>query len=293
MRVLVVGATGALGREVVHALLDRGHQVRAMGRSAERLARLGNAETRIVDVENCDGLREAMTSVDAVFSSLGASVQPSLGCGRATYSKVDVPLNKILIQAAIAVGCPRFVYTSVFRAPDFPNLVYMRAHEDVAALLKQSGLRHAIVRPTGFFSAYASFIEMARKGPLPEINGGAAKTNPIHNGDLAQVCTDAIEDKTGDIDAGGPEVLTRRQIGELAFAAAGKPPHFRQTPRWLIRSASKLLKPFHPRIADLADFLGVIMQDDFVAPVRGQRTLGAYFDEIGGRRAVTSGARCA
>jgi uncharacterized protein YbjT (DUF2867 family) len=291
MRVLVAGATGALGHEVVLALLSRGHQVRAIGRSAERLARLGNAETRIVDVENGDGLREAMTGVDAVFSSLGASVQPSLGRGRATYSKVDVPLNNNLIQIAIAVGRPRFVYTSVFRAPDFPNLIYMRAHEDVAALLKQSGLSHAVIRPTGFFSAYASFIEMAKKGPLPEMNGGAAKTNPIHDGDLAQVCADAIEGKTGDIDAGGPEVLTRRQIGELAFAAAGKPPRFRQTPPWLISTASKLMKPFHPRIADLADFLGVIMQGDFVAPVRGQRTLGAYFKEVGRKHAVTSVAR--
>ena len=162
MRVLVAGATGALGHEVVLALLSRGHQVRAIGRSAERLARLGNAETRIVDVENGDELREAMTGVDAVFSSLGASVQPSLGCGRATYAKVDVPLNNNLIQVAIASGRPRFVYISVFRAPDFPNLVYMRAHEEVAALLKQSGLPHAVVRPTGFFSAYASFIEMAK-----------------------------------------------------------------------------------------------------------------------------------
>jgi len=37
----------------------------------------------------------------------------------------------------------------------------------------------------------------AKKGPLPEMNGGAAKTNPIHDGDLAQVCADAIEGKTG------------------------------------------------------------------------------------------------
>ncbi len=291
MRVLVAGATGALGREVVNALLGRGHQVRAIGRSAERLARLGNTETRIVDVEKCDGLREAMTGADAVFSCLGASVQPGLGYGRATYAKVDVPLNNNLIQVAIASGRPRFVYISVFRAPDFPNLVYMRAHEEVAALLKQSGLRHAVVRPTGFFSAYASFIEMARKGPLPEMNGGAAKTNPIHDGDLAQVCADAIEDKTGDIDAGGPEVLTRRKIGELAFAAAGKPPRFRQIPPWLIGTVSKLMKPFHPRIADLAGFLGTIMQGDFVAPVRGQRTLGAYFNGVGGKGTVTSVAR--
>ena len=291
MRVLVAGATGALGLEVVNAILGRGHQVRAIGRSAERLAKLGNVDTRIVDFEKGDGLREAMTGVNAVFSCLGASVQPRLGYGRATYAKVDVPLNNNLIQVAVASGRPRFVYISVFRAPDFPNLVYMRAHEEVAALLKQSGLPHAVVRPTGFFSTYASFIEMAKKGPLPEMRGGAAKTNPIHDRDLAQVCADAIEGKTDDIDAGGPEVLTRRQIGELAFAAVGKPPRFRQTPPWLIGTASKLMKPFHPRIADLTDFFGSIMQGDFVAPVHGQRTHGAYFSEVGGKCVVTSVAR--
>src|SRR6185369_8561323 len=158
MRVLVAGATGALGHEVVNALLGGGRQVRASGRSAERLARLPNTETRIVDVENREGLREAMTGVDAVFSCLGASVQLGVVYGRVTYAKVDVPLNNNLIQAAIASGRRRFVYISVFRAPDFPNLVYMRAHEEVATLLKQSGLHHAVVRPTGFFSTYASFI---------------------------------------------------------------------------------------------------------------------------------------
>ena len=40
----------------------------------------------------------------------------------------------------------------------------------------------------------------------------------------------------------------------------------------------KFMKPFHPRMADLAAFLAVIMQRDLVAPIRGQQTLGAHFN---------------
>lgn len=178
MKVLVAGATGVLGSEVVKVLLARGHEVVGIGRSRERLARLGKVQTRLANLETGEGLPEAMAGVDGVFSSVGASVQPSLGCGRAAYGKVDVPLNANLARAALAEGNPRFVYISVFGARDFPELGYMRAHEDVVGLLKQSGLPYAVVRPTGFFSAYASFIQLAKKWPLPEMCGGAAKTNP-------------------------------------------------------------------------------------------------------------------
>lgn len=101
------------------------------------------------------------------------------------------------------------------------------------------------------------------------------RRRPIHDGDLAAICVDSLEGKSGDVDAGGPEALTRQQIGELAFAAAGKRPRFLPTPRWWIRTVVRVMKPFHPRMADLA----VIMDRDLVAPVKGERRLSDYFDE--------------
>src|SRR5687768_3341003 len=98
MRVLVAGATGALGREVVNVLLGRGHQARAIGRDQQKLAALGNVDARRVDFAQPQTLRDAMDGVDAVFSCLGASVQPSPKFGRATFSKVDLPLNQKLID---------------------------------------------------------------------------------------------------------------------------------------------------------------------------------------------------
>jgi len=85
MRVLVAGATGALGREVVNALLGRGHQVRAIGRSASD-SRGSEHRDGIVDVKKCDGLREAMTDLGCGVFLPRASVNPAR-YGRATYAK--------------------------------------------------------------------------------------------------------------------------------------------------------------------------------------------------------------
>jgi uncharacterized protein YbjT (DUF2867 family) len=274
--VLVAGATGALGRHVISALKSRGYRTRALGRTGRTLGTTGADETRVADALAEGALDEAVRGCDVVFSCLGASVDPSRG-GRASFARVDVPANCRLVDAAKRAKVRRFVYVSVHRAKEHLELEYMRAHEDVVLHLATSGLDWAVVRPTGFFSSLAPFVARARRGPLPLFGSGDARSNPVHEADLAEACVDAVAGGPRERDVGGPEVLTRRQIAALACAAAGVPLRVRRIPLAFAWIASLVIRPFHPRLAHLLAFVGVVMNEDFVAPAVGTRTLGDYW----------------
>jgi uncharacterized protein YbjT (DUF2867 family) len=287
--VLVAGASGALGRAVAEQALARGWAVRAMVRDPARVpAALAPrlAGVAVADARDRAAVDRAVAGVDAVFSCVGASVLPALGRGWRGFGAVDWPSNRTLVDAAKAAKVGRFVYVSVFHTDGMRRLAYVDAHERVADHLRASGVAHAVVRPTGFFSAIApSYVDLARKGKIPEMGGGAARTNPIGDDDLAEICADALasDDPALDLPCGGPEVVTRRQMAELAFAAIGRPPRVRSLPAGLMRAAMWLGRPFHPRITQFFSFIAAISTQDLVAPSHGRRRLADAFVEYAAR----------
>lgn len=278
--VLVAGITGALGGEVARSLLAKGHQVRGLTRDANRWpAGMEKASKHVGDALKPETLKGAADGVDTVFSCLGASVSAELSAGRASFTSVDTPANLALLAEAKRAGAKRFVYVSVFHSEAQKAIKYIRAHEEVVDAIKASGLEYSIVRPTGFFSALSELLPLAEKGRLPSFKGGHAKSNPIHEGDLAQVCVEAIENGPQELPCGGPEVLTRTQMNSLACAAVGKPDKSMKAPLWGLKMAAFCATPFQPRMAQLLEFVASLSEHDLVAPVRGTRRIGDYFKE--------------
>ncbi len=283
MQLLVAGITSTLGRALAERALARGIQVRALVRDPTRLPAALARRISITtgDARDSAAAAAAIAGCDAVFSCVGASVLPTLGRGWRGYGAVDWPANRSLVDAARAAGAVRFVYVSVFHHPDMRRLAYIRAHERVVDLLKKSGLAFAVLRPTGFHSALASYVDLAARGAIPEVAGGAVTTNPIADEDLADLAIGALvsADPALAIDCGGPDTLSRRAIGELAFAAASRAPRFRRVPAAAMRAAALLGRPLHPRIAQFVAFLAHISTVDLVAPAHGSRRLADAFAE--------------
>ena len=179
--ILVAGASGALGSEIVRLLLARGDRVRALGRDASRLARLRAAgvETVVADAADAAALRPAVDGVDAVISSLGASTLPSPSLGWRGFGAVDLKKNRNLVDAAKAAGAKKMVYVSVFHDPDMRRGAYVDAHERVVDHLRGSGLAWSEVRPTGFFSAVGTFVDMAKNVGLPPIVVRSTRTKEV------------------------------------------------------------------------------------------------------------------
>lgn len=75
-KILVLGATGGTGRQIVREALARGHEVTALVRSADRARDLTPARLLVGDARDESALREAVRGQDAVVSSLGTPVSP-------------------------------------------------------------------------------------------------------------------------------------------------------------------------------------------------------------------------
>lgn len=281
-RILVAGASGQLGRCVVARLRALGHPVRTLSRrpeAAKLLEALG-AEIRLADATEDGALAGVCDGVDVVCSCLGGSVSLR-SKERRGYQEIDVAANRNLLAEARRAGVKRFVYVGAFRGAGWAGTAYARAHETFATDLAQSGIPHAVVRPTGLFSVFAELLDTARGGPLPVVGGGASRTNPIHDDDVAALCVDAIRSSEPAlaIDCGGPDVVTRREIDELCFAALGRKPRLMPVPALLMRVSARLIGLFHRRLGQLFEFATAVATNDCVAPSRGQRHLADFLRE--------------
>jgi uncharacterized protein YbjT (DUF2867 family) len=172
---------------------------------------------------------------------------------------------------------------SVFNGPNLPHLAIVKAHEDFVDVLIASGMDYAVIRPTGFFSDMGEYMKMARKGRVYLFGDGTNRINPIHGADLAVSCVDAVDGIDTEIDVGGPEIFTHRQIAEIALGALGKPPMISSIPVWVMRPLISVTKLFNRHEGELLAFLTTAMSIDAVAPTSGERTLEAHFRELGKR----------
>jgi uncharacterized protein YbjT (DUF2867 family) len=121
---------------------------------------------------------------------------------------------------------------------------------------------------------------MARRGRVYLIGRGEHRINPIHGADLAVRCVDAMQGEHQEIDVGGPEILTYRDIAELAFRTLGQPPRITSVPVAIMRLLIAIMRPFSRHQAELLDFFTTGMSRDGVAPATGTHRLQEYFESL-------------
>lgn len=280
-RIVVAGATGYLGSHVARALKTDGHFIRALVRDENRLGPAGDAfdevfEGQVTEPETLRGLADGM---DIVFSAIGVrqlSRHP-------TFWQVDRDANLALVDEAERAGAKRFVYVSVFGAPSHRSRIELfEAKEQVTDRLQASSLRETIIRPTGLFNDMEEFFNMATQGRVWLFGDGSAEVNPIHGADVGDIVARvaASGSPQTEIDVGGPEILTMRGIGELAFEVLGEPPRFAALPLGLLRAAAAVTTPFNQNLAALLGGFHFVNAEGAVAPTAGHRRLRPFFTEL-------------
>jgi uncharacterized protein YbjT (DUF2867 family) len=277
-RVLVAGATGYLGGFVTKEFRRRGHFVRALARSPDKLKGMEDEVDEIVvgEVTKPETLRDICDGMDVVFSSIGITRQKD----GLTFKDVDYQGNRNLLEVAQEAGVEKFIYTSVFRGPELLHLDIVKAHEDFVTVLKASGVPYAIIRPNAYFSDMGEYLTMATRGRVYLIGDGTNRVNPIHGADLAQVCVDALDNGRREIDVGGPEILTHREIAGLALRAVGNRERITSVPVWVMRGVVSLTRAFNRHQGELLAFFTEAMTQDSVAPRAGRRTLADEFQRL-------------
>lgn len=203
---------------------------------------------------------------------------------RASFEDVDHRGNAALLEQAVRARVQKFVYVSVAGALTLRHTAYVQAHERFVHTLAASGLEYCVVRPTGVFAFFLELLAAARRGPLPALGEGLARTNPIHEDDVAKACVEALSAEHRQFPVGGPETFTRARLLEMMFEAHGKPPKLRSMPAWLLRGPARVMGPLQPRLAGLIEFGLAVSQADVIAPAYGALRLGDYLRTAAGGR---------
>lgn len=282
-RVLVAGATGTLGLHVVRELIARGERVRALVRDpySRRAHSLGAAELFAGDLLDPSSLGGACDDVDVVISCAGASMRLGGIRDRRSFMEVDFGGNANLLEIARTAGVAKFVYVSLFGARELLRTEYAAAHERFVGALQASGVSHTVVRPTGFFSLFSEMREMAARGRVLLIGDGSSRTNPVDERDVATTCVDAILVDESELAIGGPDVLSRRRIAELAFESLGKRPRISTISPATFSALTGPLSLMNRRLHALCAFGAAVSTIEVVAPRSGRRTLSEYFAHQG------------
>jgi len=163
MRILILGATGTLGRPVVEGLVAAGHGVRALARNAEKAQRMFGPEIEVVEGDSTDRSRigEALDGCDAVHVSLPAESEllavshiVELARGASVQGLAREGSAQKLARISYVSGTSIREENRWFEVVD----VKMRAEE----ALRRSGVPHTVFCPTWVMEVLPNFVRPER-----------------------------------------------------------------------------------------------------------------------------------
>jgi uncharacterized protein YbjT (DUF2867 family) len=212
--ILVTGATGQVGSELVRLLAEAGTPARALIHSPNKAApiqRLG-LETAVGDFEQPDTLDAAMKGCDQLFLlSPPTPRQPQQ--------------EQHVIDAAKRAGVAHVVKQSVPWADPDAAVVFSRWHGQIEQHLAESGLAYTLLRPSNFMQNFLMSAQpVAEQGVLYGMLG-EGRVGFIDTRDIAAVAAQLLTNpghQGASYTLTGPEALSAAEVAERQSAAIGR-----------------------------------------------------------------------
>jgi uncharacterized protein YbjT (DUF2867 family) len=206
--ILITGATGTLGKQVVGAATEAGHQVRAMSRRSH----VGYTGVHWAQANLLSG-----DGVDAAVDGIEVIVH----CATQGTRDKDVRSMENLIAAARRAGIGHVVHVSIVGIDRIP-LPYYKTKLRVERALEASGIGHTVLRATQFHDLIEVTFSIQRFSPVLWALRGV-RFQPIATRDVAaRLVTLAAGEPAGRVaDVAGPEVHTHADLGRMFLAARG------------------------------------------------------------------------
>ena len=253
-RVLMLGATGTIGRATARALVARGHDVVCFVRPragvggalvpADVARLLTGASLRLGDASDPASLTRDGFHGER-FDTLVSCMASRTGAPADAWA-IDYQAHMHALEAAQHAGVREFVLLSAICVQK-PLLAFQHAKLAFEKALIASGLAYSIVRPTAFFKSLSGQIERVKRGKPFLVFGDGTLTacKPISDHDLAEYLSDCLDEegrRNCVLPIGGPgDALTPRQQGEHLFALLERAPRFRHVPLRLLDAIISML----------------------------------------------------
>jgi uncharacterized protein YbjT (DUF2867 family) len=226
--ILVTGASGSVGKEVLKRVVASGQPAKALFRSWQDPANVPEGvQVVIADFADAAALSRALQGVDKVF--LVCSPIPQL-----------VELETNAISACKRAAIQYVVLSSALGAGSF-NASFPGWHAKVEKVLEASGLNFSIVRPNSFMQNIVTYY-----APTIRTQGtfyasmGASRVSFIDVGDIGAFVaklfsTTGHEGRTYELN--GPEAFTYKQVADLISQVTGKPVQYVDLPAPQLRQS--------------------------------------------------------
>jgi len=217
MTILVTGATGTVGRQVVEHLVKRGADVRALVRDPSKANLPAGVEVVQGDLLDVDALRGAFSGVSTLFL-LNAVVADE-------YTQALIALN-----VAREAGIERFVYLSVIHSDLYVNVPHFAGKYGVERMIEQMGLNATILRPAYFIDNDLTIKDVVSGYgvyPMPIGSKGLAMVDTRDIGEVAAIELlrrerSAVPLALDRINLVGPETLTGTAVAAIWSEALGR-----------------------------------------------------------------------
>jgi NADH dehydrogenase len=260
MTILIVGATGRLGRATALELLKQGQRVRALVRNPAHADDLYRAGAEVVQGDLLDpaSLDAACKGALRVF----ACAHAFLGRGRNSSAQVDHVGHSALIAAALSAGVTRFVYTSALGAREDHPIDFFRTKHEIEEVLRESTIPYTILRPAAFMEQHVHEFNgklLLDKGFTVIFGPGRKRRNFISVRDVVPFAVLALQ---GDdllyrtLDIGGPDNISNREVAAM-YALKSRQGRIYHPSASIARVAAQVVRPFHEGLARVLEVAAV------------------------------------
>ncbi|CAJ0810081.1 hypothetical protein LMG19087_00659 [Ralstonia wenshanensis] len=218
MTILVTGATGRVGRQVVNQLVNRGADVRALVRDPSKADLPATVNIVQGDMLDLDSLRRAFVGVRTLFLLNAVA--------RDEFTQALIALN-----VARESGVERVVYLSVMHAERFLNVPHFAVKSGAERMIEQMGFSATILRPAYFMDnehMVKDVIVNHGVYPMPIGSKGVAMVDTRDIAELAAIeliRRDAAPAKLPieTINLVGPDTLTGPELASIWSETLGRP----------------------------------------------------------------------
>jgi len=245
MDLLIVGATGTLGRQVARRALDEGLNVRCLVRSPKQAAFLKEWGAHLIQGDLCEpeSLPPALEGVTAVIDAATTRPTDSL-----SIRQVDWEGKVALIQAAIAAGVEHYIFFSIMGAEKYPQVPLMDVKRCIELYLAESGLNYTVLRPCGFFQGLIGQYAI----PILEnqsvwVMGEASPVAYMDTQDIARFAIQALSKPATErqtFELAGPRAWGPYEIIRLCERLSDREAKVSRMPVGLLRSVRRIARFF-------------------------------------------------
>lgn len=287
MKVLLAGAFGNLGFEILKTLAETGHEIIAADlREKENNGLEGKYTFKAIDATNPKTLEGLCDGVDIVITTMGLTTAST----KFTAYDIDYQGNMNLYHEAVRAGVKKFNYISVIACdqPGAEEVPMLHAKFKVEEELRKGSLEYVIYRPTGYFYDIAKvFKPYVDKGEMQLLKGyHGVKANVVDCPDFAKFIIEHMEDTNKLYEVGGKETYTYEEMAKMCFRAAGKPCVIKDSPIWMFGLLANLPKIKKAGKHDIILFSKWTLSHDLVGKdVTGDHSFAEYIKEyFGGKK---------